>query len=257
MPALILAAASGKNLLYPGNERIATFENMPLYYTDQLRNCPFNCHYCFLQGMHRSAHLLLFVNSSDFHQAVTTHIQQARSATAPSASGAPAHLMHLSVSYLSDLLGFEYVAPLCRQWIEYARTAPDILLEIRTKSNNIHALKGVDPIPNARLVWSLTPASLVKTHEPGTASLPNRLLAARTAAEQGWRLHLAFDPILTPPGWQALYTGLIGECFRRIPADAVDAVTIGVFRMHPEYFKEHALPAAAQSAAPPGVPAQR
>ena len=224
MPSLILAVAH-KQMLYRGAERLGGFGDRPLYYTDQLRNCPFNCRYCFLQGMHRSAHLLLFVNSEAFEHAVSRQL-----VAEPT--------MHLSVSYLSDLLGFECTAPLCAQWVAFAANYPRMLLEIRTKSNNIHALHNVAARDNVRLVWSLTPHVFAQRYEHGTASLPNRLLAARQAVEQGWRINLSLDPIILITDWRRLYEELIAEIFHRIPHAGIDAVSYGVFRMHPDYFKK-------------------
>ena len=60
-PALILAVKHG-NFLYPGAPFCQDFGNQYFYYTSFAMNCPFDCEYCYLQGMYASANLVLFVN---------------------------------------------------------------------------------------------------------------------------------------------------------------------------------------------------
>ena len=63
-------------------------------------------------------------------------------------------------------------------------------------------------------------------------------LAASRAASDGWPLKLCFDPVLNVEGWQELYPAMLRETFRRIPAEQVQEVSFGVFRMNPDYLKK-------------------
>lgn len=221
--ALILAVKQ-EHFLYRGTERIKSFGNDHIYYTDQIRNCVYNCSYCFLQGMHQSAHCVLFVNEDDYQQAVRDELAQQQR-------------LNLSISYLSDLLAVEHLAELCRGWIEMARAHRQLNIEIRTKSNNIDALDTIRAAENVRLVWSLTPRRYAQRYEHGTASLPNRLRAARSALERGWKVALCFDPIIYGDGWRDEYRALLEETFQRLPADQISSISYGTFRMHSDYFK--------------------
>ncbi|SVD49612.1 uncharacterized protein METZ01_LOCUS402466, partial [marine metagenome] len=40
------------------------------YYFSHMLNCIYDCRYCFLQGMYRSAHYVLFVNYDEFFGAM-------------------------------------------------------------------------------------------------------------------------------------------------------------------------------------------
>ena len=42
------------------------------YYFSHMLNCPFDCRYCFLQGMFRSANHVVFVNWEDFFSAIAS-----------------------------------------------------------------------------------------------------------------------------------------------------------------------------------------
>lgn len=219
-PKLILAVEQDR-FLYEGTERIKSFGNEPVHYNALVRNCVYNCDYCFLQGMHQSGNIVMFVNNRDFIEAA-----RAKAKEKP---------IYLSISYLTDLLGFEQLSPYCRRWIEFAREEPNVTIEIRTKSDNYHAIRDLDPPQNVVLVWSLSPEEIARSYEKGTASFKNRLFAARQAAADGWRLRLCFDPILRTDEWQAQYNNAIEETFRRIPAASVEGISIGVFRLHPDF----------------------
>ncbi|MGI9256502.1 MAG: spore photoproduct lyase family protein [Salinispira sp.] len=248
-PALILAVER-KNFLYEGNERINSWTQSRLYYNALVRNCVYNCDYCFLQGMHSSAHILMFVNNDCFIDAA----RQRLAALQPPTGDQPKQLeqpkqpdqlkqpsggagMYLSISYLSDILAFEPLYPYCAEWIHFAAEYPQLGLEIRTKSDYYHAISHLKPVKNVFLVWSLSPEEVSSRSERGCASFRNRLFAAARAAADGWPIKLCFDPVLAVDGWQELYPRMIRETFARIPAELVQEVSFGVFRMSPQYFK--------------------
>ena len=60
---LILGTKKNKRIL-PVPQGLAY--QKPSYYFSHMLNCVYDCRYCFLQGMFRSAHYLLFINYEDF-----------------------------------------------------------------------------------------------------------------------------------------------------------------------------------------------
>jgi len=218
MPSVILAVKEGR-FLYAGSERINSWQQQTVHYNDLIRNCIYDCEYCFLQGLHASAHAVINVNVEDY-------IAEARRTA--SASGK----LFLSISYLTDLLGFESIVPFTRRWIEVARETPQLELEIRTKSDNYPALRDLVPSPNVFFVWSLAPERVARAVEHGTAGFRNRLFAARSALDQGFRLRLCFDPVLVGSGWEDEYRTCVAETFRRLPAERIELVSVGGLRMN-------------------------
>jgi spore photoproduct lyase len=221
-PALILAQET-ERFLYESDERIESFGPQRVFYNAMVRNCVYNCDYCFLQGMHPSGHILLFVNVEDF-----------LSAAVDALAGGP---KYVSISYLTDILAFEDLVPFVRLWVNAARHHPDLTVEIRTKSDNFRAIADLEPPENVILVWSLTPERYSRAIEGGTASFKNRLFQARRAAQAGWRLRLCFDPVLLEEGWREEYPQAVEETFRAVPAERVEAVSVGVFRMNADFLK--------------------
>jgi spore photoproduct lyase len=223
-PRLILARKRAP-FLYRGTERVASFgRDRQVYYNDMVRNCLFDCDYCFLQGMHRSANVLVNVNIEDYLAAVDEHLR----AEGP---------LYLSISYLTDLLGFERSFGLARKWIEAARSRPELEIEIRTKSDGFAALAGVDPHSGVILTWSLSPDAVARSSEAGTAASAQRVLDARRAASLGWRVRICFDPVIVTDDWRRHYGAAVEELFRRVPPEAVEEVSFGVFRMHPDFLE--------------------
>jgi len=222
-PALILAVERG-NYLYRAGERVCGCDApLPVYYNDMVRNCLYNCDYCFLQGMHDSAHCVLFVNTEDFVAAARRTADRGE--------------ITLSVSYLTDLLAFEPLFGLCGVWIDAAESHPSLRIEIRTKSNNYRAIRSRAPAPSTLLSFSISPEPARKRYEPGCAGLRNRLFAAREAQRDGMRVGLCFDPILPVSDWRAAYDECIAETFRTLDPERIEEATLGVFRAAPDFLK--------------------
>lgn len=220
-PALILAVEREK-LLYDGSTRVASWNGtVPLYYNAPVRNCVFNCDYCFLQGMHSSGNIVLFVNGPDFM----------RKAAERAAEGA----IFLSISYLTDLLAFEKLLPICRQWIEFAEATPGLEIELRTKSEYFTAIRDIPAPRRTVLSFSLSPASVAAKYERGCASFAGRLFAARQAQVAGWRIRLCFDPVIRVTDWQKEYRDCIRETFRRLDPERIEEVSFGVVRLAPDF----------------------
>ena len=71
-PALILARKHG-NLVLPAPKGYG-FDNGPGFYFSHMFNCVYDCRYCFLQGMYRSANYVVFVNYEEFESALHANI---------------------------------------------------------------------------------------------------------------------------------------------------------------------------------------
>ncbi|MFW6363679.1 MAG: hypothetical protein ACOC0D_07510, partial [Spirochaeta sp.] len=127
--ALILARKEPIRL-YEATERVDSFHRtIPVHFVDPVRNCVYNCDYCFLQGMHSSGHLLYFVNHDEAAQEALEAAQR--------------QPLYLSISYLTDLLAMEDDLGVCADWIRSAAGHSDITIEIRTKSEAYPSLRRI------------------------------------------------------------------------------------------------------------------
>lgn len=221
---LILAVREDA-FLYPGSPFVPNYDHNRFFYTTPILNCIYGCEYCYLQGLLSSPNMVVFVNDTDFIAAAETQLGNSEPA-------------YLCISYDTDLLAIEDLFGYCATWIEYARAHPNVTVEIRTKSANIKALRGIEPPSNVILAWTLSPENIIQRFEHKTPSLDARLGAVATAQELGWSVRLCFDPILRVQDWQTQYATLVHTTFARVSAEKVLDVSVGVFRINSGYLRQ-------------------
>jgi len=218
--ALILAQKRGR-LVYkiPYKFGFGTPHN---YYFSHLLNCPFDCRYCYLQGMYRSAHYVLFLNFADFEKAILEKIGKDSTA--------------FFAGYHSDSLALEGYTNFLDYFLPLFEKHPTAVLELRTKSVNIHKLLQLRPIQNCIIAFSLNPEKIASVYEPHAPSLTQRLQAMGRLQEEGWNIGLRFDPIIYTRDYKDLYRPF----FRRVLSLIKDphSITLGTFRLSPPLLKE-------------------
>ena len=153
-PSLILAKKNNE-LVLPVPDEYTTGGDYHYYFSHML-NCVYDCRYCFLQGMFRSAHFLLFVNYEDFIDS----IRQV-------AGKHPRRETWFFSGYDCDSLAFEPLTGFAEHFLpEFARL-DNAVLELRTKSTQIRSLLEIDPLPNVVVAYSLNPESVARELEIG------------------------------------------------------------------------------------------
>ncbi len=197
------------------------------YYFSHLLNCPYDCRYCFLQGMYRSANYVWFINHEDFMQQIEQTIQ--RHAPEP---------CYFFSGYDGDSLALEPVTGFVNEFVEFFAARPEACLELRTKSSNVRALLRIAPTPNVIVAFSLTPDEISRQVEHKVPVLQKRLVAMQQLAQHGWRLGLRFDPVLDMPDFKTQYTTLLQQIFSCVPASAVHSVSIGALRFPDKMLKK-------------------
>ena len=221
----LILARKKDDFLYKGSHVTPNFGFENFYYNTLMMNCIYDCAYCYLQGMYQSAHLVLFVNSQDFLDAVDVK----REKESP---------LYVCISYDTDLLALESIIPICTRWIEFVRTRPDLHIEIRSKSANFKAISNVEPTENAVLAWTLSPSEIAKKYERKTPSTEARIKSLSQAVEAGWNVRVCIDPVLKVENWENLYSELVEVLKDQVDLNKVKDFSIGSFRMNHNYFKK-------------------
>lgn len=222
-PKIIIAKKEDK-FLYTGSPYTPDFGHKNHFYNLLAVNCIYDCSYCYLQALYKSANLLLYVNNNDFFDATKKKLDELSS-------------LYLCISYDTDLLAIEYIYPYCKKWIEFASNNPNLYLECRTKSANYNSIKEYKPIKNFILAWTLSPDEIVKEFEPGTPSLKARLKAVNNAIEDGWPVRICIEPVLEVEDWKQIYTNFINELSISINFGKVLHFAIGSFRLNSDHYK--------------------
>ncbi len=220
-PSLVLAKKRG-SLVLKAPYGIGGDRN---FYFSHVLNCLYDCRYCFLQGMYRSAHYVVFVNYEDFQDAILRTAEESPGEEACFFSG-----------YDGDSLALESITGFAGAFLPFFERNQRLVLELRTKSVAIRPLLARDAFPNCVVAFSFTPEAFSKSLEHGVPPIEQRIAAAAKLAERGWRIGLRFDPLLYAPGYEHLYQELFEEVFRAIPEESIHSVGFGAFRLPRDYF---------------------
>jgi len=222
-PSLILAHKFDNHVLTtPEGYGIGGRNN---YYFSHMLNCIYDCRYCFLQGMYRSAHYVLFVNYDDFFSAMDAKLVAHDGEDVWFFSG-----------YDCDSLALDPLTGFAEHLLSYLETRPHAMVELRTKSTQIRALLGQAPLSNVIVAFSLTPEPAAVALEHKTPSVAKRINAMTQLAQNGWRLGLRFDPLLDDVRFEDHYQALFRDIFDRIDPACIHSITIGPFRMPAPFF---------------------
>lgn len=224
----LILAVKKDGLLYAGSPQCQDYANPNFYYTTPVLNCIYNCSYCFLPGKYSSANLVVFVNQDDFFTAVRQELPKRSDLEKP---------LFLALSYDTDLMATENRIPISRNWIEFARSEDDLLVEIRTKSCAFSALADVQVTDQVLLAWTLSPQEVIDKYEWLTPSLEQRLTAMNKALAAGWQVRICIDPVMPVDDWEQIYTSFVNRIITILPPDKIYNINIGTFRMNATFFK--------------------
>jgi spore photoproduct lyase len=224
-PALILAEKKNRKVLEtPAGFGIGGSDN---YYFSHLLNCIYDCRYCFLQGMYRSANYVLFVNFEDFEHEILE--------TARAHGDDPVYFFS---GYDSDSLALDKVAGFTEHFLPIFEQVPNGILELRTKSVAINPLLNRAPIDNVVVAFSLSPGLFAQAFDDKAPSTERRLEAVGKLASQGWKIGLRFDPLLYASDWRAQYTALLEQIFRMNIHAQIHSVSTGPLRFPKQMHKQ-------------------
>ena len=223
-PALILASKFKQHVLpVPDNYCLGAQHN---YYFSHMLNCMYDCRYCFLQGMFRSAHYVLFVNYEDFATEIAKKIKQHESESIQFFSG-----------YDCDSLALEPVTRFTEFFLPFFEQHPQASMELRTKSTQIRPFLDRRPLDNVVIAWSFTPEEIADALEHKTPPVSKRIEAMTRLQAYGWPVGIRFDPVIFDENFHMNYEKLFTNIFNRIDIDSLHSVSLGSFRLPRDYFR--------------------
>ncbi|MBO4927146.1 MAG: radical SAM protein [Clostridiales bacterium] len=222
-PSLILAKNTG-NSVFKGAPVCQDFGYDHFYYTSCVRNCIYDCEYCFLRGMYGSGNVVVFVNQEDSFSEVEALLKN--------------HPVYLCVSYDTDLIALENLTGFVRSWTEFTMAHPDLTIEIRTKSFRKDIYEKIPYCDRVIFAYTISPQEIIDRYEKKTASLSERLSAASCAMEKGFPVRLCFDPLIYIPNWKDIYTSMCSDVKKHIDTHQLKDISVGSFRISAEYFKK-------------------
>jgi spore photoproduct lyase len=186
-------------------------------------NCPMDCSYCYLQEyLAQNAALKVFSNVNDLlveaDELLTRHRR---------------FFFRIGTGEITDSLALEPYIGVARELIPFFARQPNVLLELKTKSDSVEGLLGLDPRERVVVSWSMNPQQVIDRDEHGTATLEERLWAARRCQEAGYRLGFHFDPMIEYPGWEEDYRSMVEQTLATVDWRRISWFSMGVLRQTP------------------------
>ena len=186
-------------------------------------NCPFDCSYCFLQDyLANNAAVKAFTNPGDGLAEIDAILR-----------AHPGRTFRIGTGELADSLALDHLTDLSRELVPFFAERPNALFELKTKSDCIENLLGLDPKDRTVISWSLNATAIMAAEEDRTATLDERIAAALRVQAAGYRVGFHFDPIIAHEGWEEGYRQVIERVFPRLDTRRIAWVSLGSLRMTP------------------------
>lgn len=193
------------------------------YFTINLNlQCPLDCTYCILQNYLVEPWLTVFVNTTDLWAELDAFLGKLAF-----------RYLRMGTGELGDSLALDHITGLSGDLISYFRKHPNVDFELKTKTTNIRGLLEIDPPRNIVVSWSLNAERMARDEEQGAPSIEDRLEAARTVVERGFRVGFHFDPLIRHVGWKSGYAAVVRALSRTIPPGRIAWISLGSFRFPP------------------------
>lgn len=182
-----------------------------LYTLDAVRGCPFSCSYCTIQTF--------FPDTAEWEGDLGRRLEEL--------DLDPRRRYHIGTGQASDSLVWGNPGGGLERLLEFAASHPNVLLELKTKSDRVGELLHREIPGNVVCSWSLNTPAVVRNEEHGTASTERRLRAARAVADRGIRVAFHFHPMVYYRSWSRDYPQLGEQLRRRFDPVEVSFVSLG------------------------------
>ena len=179
---------------------------------DAVKNCGFACSYCSIQSFYTEGKIVF---QKDFAKKLKNlDIDRNR-------------IYHIGTGQSSDSLMWGNKYGLLDALFEFAERYPNVILELKTKSDTISYLKNHKIPGNILVTWSLNTDTVIKAEEHLTASLERRLAAARAVADSGALVGFHFHPMVFYNKWEEEYREIFSAIQRDFTPEETVLISIG------------------------------
>ncbi|MBT4761691.1 MAG: hypothetical protein HOO06_08355 [Bdellovibrionaceae bacterium] len=179
---------------------------------DAVKNCGFGCSYCAIETMFSGGKVLFHDNLSEKLKNMELD---------------PKKFYHIGTGQSSDSLIWGNKNGLLDDLMHFAEENKNIILEFKSKSNNIKFFLENDIPKNIFCSWSLNPQVIIDNEEHKSASLEQRLSAAKQVANKGIKVSFHFHPIVYYKGWEQDYKNIIEEIKKNFTPEQILIISFG------------------------------
>lgn len=179
---------------------------------DAVQSCGFDCSYCSIQSFYNQ-------NKIGFDKNFKENLK--------SLELDPNEIYHIGTGQSSDSLMWGNKEGVLDALFEFAAAHPNVILEFKTKSNNINYFLENDVPKNIICTWSLNTPTICENEEHLTASLEERINAAKKVSEKGVLIGFHFHPIVQYENYLAEYEAVYKQLINTFDAKKVVLVSFG------------------------------
>ena len=179
---------------------------------DAVQGCSLGCSYCSIQTFYSDGKISIDKNLAE------------KLANIPLD---PNKKYHIGSGQSSDSLAIGNREGVLDAQLDFARNNSNIILEFKTKSNNISHLLNTDIPKNVFVSWSLNPQIFIDNEEHGTASLEERLNSAKKLSDKGVLVGFHFHPIVYYEGYENDYKNIVKKVMSMFHPLQVAMISMG------------------------------
>jgi spore photoproduct lyase len=185
-------------------------------------NCPLTCTYCILQAYFQDRVIKVWANLDDLFAELRSSFGRT-----------DGRLFRVGTGEFTDSLVLEPLTGLSRELVGFLGRFDNVCLELKSKIVDLSWMGAVRRADRVLPAWSMNAPRIQQEEEGGSASLEDRLRAARECARAGFRVCLHFDPVVHFPGWREEYGRTVEMIDEFLQPDQVAYVSLGSFRCMP------------------------
>ena len=179
---------------------------------DAVESCGFDCSYCSIQSFYNQ-------NKISFDENLAEKLKKLELD--------PDMTYHIGTGQSSDSLMWGNRAGILDALFDFARDNPNVILEFKTKSDNISYFLENDVPKNIICTYSLNTPTIIKNEEHLSASLEKRINSARKLADIGVKVGFHFHPIVVYENYLEEYGNVYQQLLDTFSADEVVMVSLG------------------------------
>jgi len=186
-------------------------------------NCHLNCTYCILQAYLNNPFMVLYTNTDEMFKELDKVFTQN-----------PNTFHRIGTGEYTDSLILDHLTSFTQLVVPYFAGKSNACLELKTKTDCIENLEGLEHGGKTIVSWSLNAEPIIKSEEKNGCSLGGRINAAHQCQKWGYKLGFHFDPLIYYPGWEGDYKKAVEKLFRTINPASICWISLGCLRFIPK-----------------------
>ena len=179
---------------------------------DAVESCGFDCSYCSIQSFYNE-------NKIGFDKNFASKLKNLKLD--------PNKNYHIGTGQSSDSLMWGNKHGILEALFEFARQNKNVILELKTKSDNISYFLENDVPKNILCTWSINTPTIIKNEENLSSTLEQRIGSARKLADKGVLVGFHFHPIVVYENYLEEYKQTVNRLLENFKSEEVALVSLG------------------------------